>query len=233
MELEATVLERVKGYQTLSRWEKSELGRDLRRLGLSYGEIMELIDVKKSTLATWCRDVKLTPEQIAEIKNRRAQIPGIPRDTQWRRRAEVNQIRRTALRNARFLVLDSTWAAGVAMSWGEGFKTHGQLGMANADPHALRFFMRWAIDYHESAAGFRAKINLHAENDEKAARIWWSDQLGLPLSDFTKSFVKPDGTGHRKNYLEAGVCLVRLRKSADALHTTLASIQFLKDRVGD
>lgn len=47
VELEGEVLERVRTYESLSRWEKSELGRDLRRLGLSYGEIMELIPVKK------------------------------------------------------------------------------------------------------------------------------------------------------------------------------------------
>jgi len=89
MELEAEVLERVGTWKSLSRWEKSELGKDLRRQGLSYGEIMDLIDVKKSTLATWCRKVKLTTEQIAAIKRRRAQEPGIPVDTQWKRRLEI------------------------------------------------------------------------------------------------------------------------------------------------
>ena len=39
---------RIAGWEQLSRWERSELGKDLRRLGLSYDEIMELIPVKKS-----------------------------------------------------------------------------------------------------------------------------------------------------------------------------------------
>jgi len=38
MELEVAVLERVRAYESLSRWEKSGLGRELRRLGLSYGD---------------------------------------------------------------------------------------------------------------------------------------------------------------------------------------------------
>lgn len=233
MELEAEFLERVRKYELLSQWEKAELGRDLRRLGLSYGEIMELVPVKKSTLATWCRDVKLTNEQIAAIKKRRAPVPGIPRDTQRKRKIEIERIRQKALRDARYLILDPTWAAGVAMYWGEGFKTQCQLGMANADPHALRFFMNWAAGYHGSSEGFRAKINLHADNDEVAARIWWSKELDLPLTDFTKSFIKPDGTGHRKNHLERGVCLVRVRKSANAFHATLAWIEFLKVQLGN
>ncbi len=82
MELEVTVLERMRTYEALSRWEKSELGRELRRLGLSYGEIMELIPVKKSTLATWCREVNLPEQQIAALKKRRAPEPGIPHEWQ-------------------------------------------------------------------------------------------------------------------------------------------------------
>ena len=85
MDLGASTLGRVREFETVSRWEKAELGRDLRRLGLSYGEIMDLIPVKKSTLATWCRDVELTNDQIEAIKLRRAQEPGIPRNTQRNR----------------------------------------------------------------------------------------------------------------------------------------------------
>ena len=96
MELEAEVLERVGTWESLSRWEQSELGKDLRHLGLSYGEIMELVPVKKSTLATWCRAIGLTPDQIEAIRERRAQEPGIPRDTQRRRRQEIEAIRAEA-----------------------------------------------------------------------------------------------------------------------------------------
>jgi hypothetical protein len=52
MELGSEFRSRIEEWDGLSRWERSELGKDLRRLGLSYGEIMDLIPVKKSTLAT-------------------------------------------------------------------------------------------------------------------------------------------------------------------------------------
>jgi hypothetical protein len=56
----------------MTRWEKSEQGRDLRREGLSNGEIIDLIDVKQSTLATWCREAQLTDDQIKAIRDRRS-----------------------------------------------------------------------------------------------------------------------------------------------------------------
>ncbi|NNC91958.1 MAG: hypothetical protein HKN80_05660, partial [Acidimicrobiia bacterium] len=45
----------IAGFRSLGQWNRAELGRSLRRLGLSYGEIMNLIPVPKGTLAGWCR----------------------------------------------------------------------------------------------------------------------------------------------------------------------------------
>lgn len=152
MELEVVVLERVRTYESLSRWEKSELGRDVRRLGLSFGEIMELIPVKKSTLTTWCRDARLTGEQLEAITARRTLLPGrnLGGDrytTQRPRRREIELIRASAALEAEHLVRDPFWTAGVAMYWGEGAKTTRRLSLANSDPAALRLFRDWAISF--------------------------------------------------------------------------------------
>ncbi|MET0565307.1 MAG: hypothetical protein ABW021_02535, partial [Acidimicrobiia bacterium] len=93
MEVGTEIQARVDSWGGLSRWERSELGKDVRRLGLSYGEMMELIPVKKSTLATWCREVRLTEEQYVAISTRTGSREGVPRDTNRRRRAEIAQIR--------------------------------------------------------------------------------------------------------------------------------------------
>ncbi|HUG08034.1 MAG TPA: hypothetical protein VMP13_03955 [Acidimicrobiia bacterium] len=92
--------------------------------------------------------------------------------------------------------------------------------------------MTWSKHYLPPETGWRAKLNIHADNDELAARRWWSAQLRLDLADFTKSFVKPDGTGHRKNHLPHGVCIVTKRRSTDAYLTTMAWIQFLQEVFG-
>ena len=233
MELEGDVLERVRSYESLSRWERSELGRDLRRLGLSYGEIMELIPVKKSTLATWCRDVDLSQEQIEAITSRQLSAQrGIPRDTQRKRRREVELIRQQAILEAEHLVRDPFWTAGVSMYWAEGSKSQRRLTMANSDPAALRMFKHWSEYFLPPNYGWRAKLNLHADNNEPNARKWWSEQVGVPLVDFTKTFIKPDGTGHRKNHLPYGVCTLTKRKSADAFLATMAWIEFLQADFG-
>ncbi|MFZ0014711.1 MAG: hypothetical protein WAL25_11425, partial [Acidimicrobiia bacterium] len=226
------LLGRVEAFESLSRWEKSEVGRGLRRLGHSYGEIMNLIEVKKSTLATWCRDIDLTEEQIRAIKRRHAQHPGIPRDTQRKRRREVQVLRAGARNDVSRLLAQPLWVAGVALYWGEGSKTTRRLAMANADPAALRLFKSWATAYHDPDSGWRARLNLHADNNEQAARGWWSQELSISIDDFTKSYIKPDGTGHRKNHLPYGVCTLIKRKSANAFVVTMTWIDFFQSNLG-
>jgi hypothetical protein len=232
MELEAEVLGRVGTWESLSRWEKSELGKDLRRQGLSYGEIMELIPVKKSTLATWCREVKLTREQIEAIRKRRAQEPGIPRDTNRKRREEIALIRLIAREQVPELINDTKWVAGVILYWAEGSKTRNFVNLANTDPRALRLFVQWLRTYISPSAQFSLQLHLHEGNDDVAAKRYWRAETGLVDANFHKTFIKAKGTGHRKNHLLQGICTVKLRRAADPWNIIMEWIDCLTERFG-
>ncbi len=232
MELEAAVLQRVRAYESLSRWERSELGRELRRVGLSYGEIMELIPVKKSTLATWCRDVKLTPDQIEAIKGRRAPEPGISRDTNRKRRAEIQELRGIARAEALILLVTPSGSPALS-STGLRERRRGTTSpIANTDPSALRLFVDWIRTYIDPLARFSLHLHLHEGNDDGAARAYWRREIGLAEANFHKTFIKPKGTGHRKNTHEHGVCAVRLRRAADAWNIVMEWVDALTDHLG-
>jgi hypothetical protein len=99
--------------------------------------------------------------------------------------------------------------------------------LTNADDAVLRLFIRWVRCFHQRDAVFVLALHLHAGNDEASARRWWADALQLHRPDFTSSFIKPSGSGHRKNRLAQGVCRVALRHSADAWHRTMAWIEVI------
>lgn len=84
--------------------------------------------------------------------------------------------------------------------------------------------------YLNADAEFVLSLHLHAGNDDLAARRWWRDALHFDHVDFTRTFIKPAGTGHRKNTLPHGVCRVVLRRSADAWHATMAWIGVIAER---
>lgn len=208
------------------------MGRQLRRLGLSYGEIMDLIPVKKSTLATWCREIALTDTQIEAIKERTAQEPGIPRNTQRKRWAEIESIRSAAQYQVPTLIRDPVWLAGTILYWAEGSKTRNQLRLANTDPNALRLFVIWVRQFVDQDAQFSIQLHLHEGNDESEARAYWRQVTGLERANFYKTYIKPRGTGHRKNHIPFGVCSVKVRRCADGWHMAMAWIEALYHHLG-
>ncbi len=229
-EVPEELLRLVATWDNLRRGERSELGKALRRLGLMQSEIRDLIPVPKSTLSYWCRSVRLTPEQVSAIRARGYSQTGIPRDTQPHRREEIAAVRARARQAASRLMAEPLFAAGVALYWAEGAKTSNDLAMANTDPALLRLFIRWVRSYLEPDAEFRLSLHLHAGNAEAAAQRFWLSELALPGARFTKTYVKPEGTGHRRNRLEYGVCRVRVCRSTDHWHTTMAWIECARER---
>src|SRR5438445_9122868 len=65
------LLLRASRWSELKRWERRELGQDLRMLGLSYREIAEVVPVTRGTLSGWCRDVVLSSELQERLRKKR------------------------------------------------------------------------------------------------------------------------------------------------------------------
>ncbi len=227
------LIERAGEWDELHRWERSELGKDLRRLGLTQGEIRELIPVPKATLSHWCQEVDLTQDQIEAIRARTGPDArmGIPVDTQWRRREEIERIREEARRFAEAHFYDSFFVAGVVLYWGEGSKTRNDFSLSNSDPAALRVFIAWVQRYLAPNAEFVLSMHLHEGNDEPSARAYWRQATGLENGEFTKTFIKPKGTGHRKNQLKHGVCRARMRRCGDAWQAVSVWIDLVREHL--
>ena len=223
------LLEAIARWDRLSRWERSEVGRSLRRLGWTYGEIMEVIPVGKGTLSYWCSPIRLSAEQIEAIRERRPAgvRTGIPIDTQRKRRQEVDYIRGNARLEVTELLGDPLWLIGTVLYWAEGDKSTRRLALVNTDPVVLRAFVAWVRRFHNEQAEFVGALHLHEGNDDEDARRHWTSTLGLCGLRFDKTYVKPAGTGHRKNHLQHGICRLRVSKSGNGFHKTMGWIDGL------
>ena len=219
----------------LSQWERSQLGRELRRLGWTYAEIGNVVPAAKSTIASWCTDIVLTPDQTKAIRSRTGGRRGIPRDTQRKRRAEIAELESRAEQQFRSLRGDPFWNLGIALYWGEGAKSKRELSITNSDPAIHRLFHAWIATYLMKEPDIVLHLHLHEGNDEDAAKAWWVAKLGLEGCDFDKTFRKPLRQGHRKNHLPFGVARSRVRRSTDSWLTTVAWIELLRldDRATD
>lgn len=89
-------------------------------------------------------------------------------------------------------------------------------------PAALRLFISWLRQYVNTDLELVLQLHLHEGNDEMVAMSYWRRILRLPDAPFHKTFVKPRGTGHRKNHLQHGVCTVKVRAASDHWHRIMA-----------
>lgn len=113
---------------------------------------------------------------------------------------------------------DPDWMAGVVGYWAEGCKGK-ELRFTNSDPAMIKLFVSWSFRYLELGAdGFAVSLHLHSGQDETERLEFWSGLTGIPLRYFRKTFVKPEGTGHRKNVLYQGTASVTIRRSGACLN---------------
>jgi len=117
--------------------------------------------VPKGTLAGCGRDIVLTAEQVAAIRARPVSRRDVPRDTQRKRRAEIERIRADARTFAFDHLADPLFIAGTVLYWGEGAKSSRFLSLANTDAAVLRLFLRWTRRFHDARAQFVLSLHLH------------------------------------------------------------------------
>ena len=117
-----------------------------RKSGRSYGEIMRVVNVSKSTLSLWLRDLPLTPDEQGQLESNIVQGR--------RTRGAANRARRTAREAAAIaearaqvpsLAQSELFVAGVAAYWCEGAKTKpwrtaARVQFINSDPGLIQLF---------------------------------------------------------------------------------------------
>lgn len=78
---------------------------------------------------------------------------------------------------------------------------------------------------------FRAQLHLHSGQNESTLKEFWFGITGIPRAQFVKSFIKPEGSGHRKNTLYHGTLIVRIH-DVDCLQKLLGWIEGVADIYG-
>lgn len=228
------LLDRASRWDELKRWERRELGQELRLLGLTYSEIGEIIPVPKGTLSGWCRDLELTEDAKQRLASKGRSLLARQELGARRRREALERaasIRDAAREEAQDLLRDPFWVAGVVAYWSEGDKRSKELKFSNSDPALVSLFVRWAKAYVGIGTDrLTIGMHLHSGQDESERKTFWSSVTEIPPEQFRKTFIKPEGTGHRKNRLYNGTASVRVRRSGDLSHRVMGWIDALSDQ---
>lgn len=217
-------------------WKLKELAQKLRSKGLSYSEIINKVPVAKSTISLWCRYIPLTTSQRKRLWGKRAEnsLKGIVAIQRmfWQRRCiafdKGLKLVPKVTKSARFI-------AGLMLYWAEGTKTR-DVALTNSDPRVIKFMVQWLSEFFNiEKSSLTVHLHLHSGQRESIAKKYWSKLTGIPLSNFQKSFIKPEGSGYRKNILYHGTAKIRVRGNGSTylLFTILGCIAGVLENFSD
>lgn len=196
--------------------------QELRREGLSYGEIQLQVRVSKDTLSRWCRDIPLSQQQIERLLENKGlgQRKGSLIAAENKRRLRIKRTQRIfdeAKSELGELNKRDRFMVGIALYAGEGNKDDRKGGFANSDPKVIRFMMGWFREFCKiPMSKFRGAIWLHEGLDEKTSKRFWSALTGIPDEQFHKTYIaknKIDSRKIRKNIHEFGVFAIKFSAS--------------------
>ena len=180
----------------------------MRRQGYSYSFIREKVDVSKSTLSLWLRDVPYKPNN--EVIDRIGKALAASGEAKARlRRLSISKAREEAHGEIGELNERDLFMLGIGLYIGEGAKSGDAIRVINADPAVIKLTIRWLqLALGLKKENIRIRLHIYPDNDEIECIRFWSAETGIPQSQFYKTQVDrrlkktkkrgklPHGTAH-------------------------------------
>ncbi|MEK7171164.1 MAG: hypothetical protein AAB774_02570 [Patescibacteria group bacterium] len=210
-----------------------ESARSLRADGFTYNEINSRLGstLSKSTLSTWCRDIKLPEEHRKRIKKlnleklavNRKKALAVNRET---RRRYLLGLESQYIYFKEHLNNDpsSSLAVLAVLYLTEGSKQSGKLTFGNSDPRIIKLYLKllrkcFSIDETK----FRSTVQCRADQDQLVLEEFWSSTTKIPKRNFYKTRIDSRSIGkstQKESYM--GVC--RLDYFSGGIYNELQAI---------
>lgn len=171
----------------------------LRRRGESITEISEKLNVPKSTIGVWCRNVRLGRKQIERLakrqksgsyKGRMKFLERVRKD----RLFQTNKLKQEGLAEIKNINKRDLFVAGIAMYLSEGATSENneEVSFTNSDYRAVLFMKKW----FEEICGilndrFVIQVRINKVHKDKIAvtEKYWSKITSIPLNQFSKTIL--------------------------------------------
>jgi transcriptional regulator with XRE-family HTH domain len=214
---------------SVMKTDEQRQARELRAQGCSVKEIERQLDVARSSVSLWVRDVPLGEEQRRVLAARvtEGRLQAAVRKAQAARR-----VRAGYQRDGRRLARErgTLYASGCMLYWAEGAKGRNAVQISNSDPELLSLFVRFLRD-HFGVEDNAFRIHCHLFTDhldhQREVEQFWLEQLGLTSMSLRKSVVNTYSKYSQKkraNKLPYGTCKLVVY-STRIVQTIYGSIQ--------
>jgi len=181
------------------------LAKKLRKQGWSMNDIQRKLNVSKSSVSRWVRDIHLSKQQRKKLTQRGFSKEAIEKRRETRlknERAKRQIIIDKAKSNIRTLSKRDIKIIGTVLYWGEGSKTQrGSIKISNSDPKIIilsMIFFRKICEVPEHK--FRGRLHIHSHFKAKKTEKFWSNLTKIPLSQFHKTHIKKSIASKNKRH---------------------------------
>ena len=190
-------------------------------MGWSYSQIRSKLNIAKSTLSNWFRDLPPSEHQSLEAKQLRIRnIQPLGAAANARLRQErLARVEKEALEMLSDFPKDSKPAQEGLLSmlyWAEGEKDDRRgLVLANTDPALLSLYLKLLRNcYQIDEKRLRVRVHLHYYHVASKAIQFWSDTLNIPKLQFGKIYRKKRSVSKRFRQNFQGICFVAYNDTA-------------------
>lgn len=201
----------------------------LRKRGRSYREISIKLNIAKSTLSYWLKEIKLNPKDVKRLYTKQINILSRGSKSQKERREQiVKDIINQAKNEIKFPIdKEIIRFFGIGLYWAEGAKGK-MMKITNSDPYLILFMVKWLETFFLiEPTRLKVYLNIYPQQNEIEIKKFWSDLTGIPLNNFGKSYIKPFSTGFKKNNLYFGTISIYVPKSTDLKYKMLGWLEAL------
>ena len=222
----------------MAKTREREQAQALRKAGSSINTIAKQLQVSKSTVSVWCRDIELSKQALAKLekssghRSASALLAFSESKRQARSKATKNN-ERLGRKMVGKLSKRDVVCVGLGLYWGEGYKRgNREFGFTNSDPDMIIFYIKWlqyVFKITEADLILRVSINSQHKNRIKDVESFWSNITRVPLSQFTKSsLIKTSSKKQFSNFNEHfGTLRVKVRLGSDYREQVLGAIKHI------
>lgn len=194
--------------------------RSLRSKGMTYAEICNEIgrNIPKGTLSYICKDIALPASYSSRLKHimqtnaanaREKALVTNAKNLAQRYKLISERATKVAL-SEQALDFDKKCLAMLYIAEGSKYKSYRGLAMGSSDPDILRLFIGLLIRcYGKKIENFHARIQHRDDQNSLDLTHYWSEELGIPLNVFYKSYSDKRSIGRpTANPSYKGVCVI-------------------------
>ena len=180
--------------------------KNLRSLGYSLPEISRELNVPKTTVFRYIKNVQILPKFVTLWESKRA-------GSRYRKILKEQQAFSDGKKIIGNLSAKEKMLFGCALYWAEGSKK--DFGLSNTDPELIKTFINILRNvFNIQDDRLRISIRIYEDMDRDKCLNFWSQIVEVEKEKFTNVDVL---FGKKKGKLEYGMCRIRVIKGGDLL----------------